>query len=548
MAFVQPLMALIQPQQTPQASVLVGGEGATGRFDSLIGLMAGQQQTPLQRPTATAPGMAFVPSADMAPAPPLEMATAIGASLTVDSPLPTPSSPERAVDVRFDDIALDDIALAGNGLGATDLRPREAGDPLLPAAAAAPLPRLQPVIAADGVDRDVETDAPALAGMPLAQVTPQQVSDQRIATPAIAPAPEIPVAASPAEGDPVANRPGSIDPTVMAAGQGKGSKDSSPQQALPDLPEQAADKAAILRTAATGAERSAIDRPVAAANNNATPAAILQSATAPRADAASGDQRARAKERPSPDGLLTPAQGSSGTGRQGPLVAVSQPGASPSQTEQAMRQAFGQAVAASTADSPPAAVDARLAPAAADAPAAPALTASAAATPHAPSVQNNAAAPAATPAQPLPADPPAAQQVGLGIARAASDGATRMTVKLSPRELGRVEVRMEFSADGHVKAHVLASSADALDLLQRDVRSLERALLDSGLKTDSGSLSFSLNQNNNQPGMGQNFAGGHGEGGEAPLADAAIAADLNAEQDALETLSFEAKDGVDIVV
>lgn len=104
-----------------------------------------------------------------------------------------------------------------------------------------------------------------------------------------------------------------------------------------------------------------------------------------------------------------------------------------------------------------------------------------------------------------PADQPAAVQVGLGMAHAAANGTTRLTLRLSPQELGHVEIRMEFTADGHLKAHVLASNADALDLLQRDARTLERALAESGIRTDSGSLSFSLNQQGNAPG-GQHFA------------------------------------------
>ena len=51
---------------------------------------------------------------------------------------------------------------------------------------------------------------------------------------------------------------------------------------------------------------------------------------------------------------------------------------------------------------------------------------------------------------------------------------------------------MELSDDGNLRAAISADRPETLDLLQRDSRSLERALQQAGLKADAGSLSFSL--------------------------------------------------------
>jgi len=51
---------------------------------------------------------------------------------------------------------------------------------------------------------------------------------------------------------------------------------------------------------------------------------------------------------------------------------------------------------------------------------------------------------------------------------------------------------MEIARDGQLSATVLADRPETLELLQRDIRGLERALQDGGLKTDSQSFNFSL--------------------------------------------------------
>lgn len=86
----------------------------------------------------------------------------------------------------------------------------------------------------------------------------------------------------------------------------------------------------------------------------------------------------------------------------------------------------------------------------------------------------------------------AADQVAVHIRKAAVQGQERISIKLHPAELGRVEVKLEWRDDGLMRVVISAEKTETLELLQRDARALERALQDAGLKTDSGSLSFNL--------------------------------------------------------
>jgi hypothetical protein len=91
---------------------------------------------------------------------------------------------------------------------------------------------------------------------------------------------------------------------------------------------------------------------------------------------------------------------------------------------------------------------------------------------------------------------PAAEMVSVQLTRAASNKVEQLTINLRPVELGSVEIKLNFSQDGRVQAIVTAERQETLDLMQRDSRSLERALQDAGLQTDAGSLSFNLRNNN----------------------------------------------------
>jgi flagellar hook-length control protein FliK len=106
---------------------------------------------------------------------------------------------------------------------------------------------------------------------------------------------------------------------------------------------------------------------------------------------------------------------------------------------------------------------------------------------------SGAATPSALPGSSLPSHTfitPVTEQVSLQMRKAIDDGQQQIRIQMKPAALGQVEVRLEVGHDGHVKAVVAAEKHETFDWLQRDARTLERILQDSGLKTDSGSLSF----------------------------------------------------------
>lgn len=90
-------------------------------------------------------------------------------------------------------------------------------------------------------------------------------------------------------------------------------------------------------------------------------------------------------------------------------------------------------------------------------------------------------------------------QVALKLASAARDGGGRVTIRLNPEELGKVDVRLQLGRDGHVRATVSVEKPETLELLQRDARALEKALHDAGLRTDRNSLEFNLQGGDRSP-------------------------------------------------
>lgn len=106
------------------------------------------------------------------------------------------------------------------------------------------------------------------------------------------------------------------------------------------------------------------------------------------------------------------------------------------------------------------------------------------------------------------AQTPVTQQVGVHLGKAMADGQSRITIKLVPAELGRIDVRLDMSGDGRVTASFQVENASTLSLLQKDAAGIERALTDAGLKTDQQSLNFNLKgDGQRQFGNGQQQAG-----------------------------------------
>ncbi|MEQ9642702.1 MAG: flagellar hook-length control protein FliK [Alphaproteobacteria bacterium] len=151
-----------------------------------------------------------------------------------------------------------------------------------------------------------------------------------------------------------------------------------------------------------------------------------------------------------------------------------------------------------------------------------------------------AAAPATTPSL----------QIAMHIAKAAQDGTNRISVRLDPAELGRVDVRLEVGHDGRVVALVSAERQETLDMLQRDARDLARALKDAGLEANSSDLNFSLRDNGGQETAANGNDGKSGRDGsdDQPMADEPNAAGIAELDDAQPRLQIAGSGVLDIVV
>jgi flagellar hook-length control protein FliK len=128
---------------------------------------------------------------------------------------------------------------------------------------------------------------------------------------------------------------------------------------------------------------------------------------------------------------------------------------------------------------------------------------------------------------------PVHDQVALSIQRSLRDGGGSITLQLSPTELGRIHLKLNIDEENNVQASVVVERPATLELLQRDMKALERALQDAGLKAGPGDLSFSL-QGGDSEAFARDFGSGNGsgsggsglandEGAEAPTSPAAAA-------------------------
>jgi flagellar hook-length control protein FliK len=140
----------------------------------------------------------------------------------------------------------------------------------------------------------------------------------------------------------------------------------------------------------------------------------------------------------------------------------------------------------------------------------------------------------------VPAEPGRiGRDIGVEIARQVAAGKDEVTIRLSPAEMGRVDVRLSFDSKGALHAAVRADSPQALDLLRRDAGDLGRSLADAGIRTDSSSFSFDSRDN----GPGQ-FAQqhqqqhGHPSGGDARARHAGGALRDADDSDALASLPY----------
>ncbi|CCQ73054.1 flagellar hook-length control protein FliK [Magnetospira sp. QH-2] len=130
---------------------------------------------------------------------------------------------------------------------------------------------------------------------------------------------------------------------------------------------------------------------------------------------------------------------------------------------------------------------------------------------------------AAQTARPAP-QTPVAEQVSVQISKAVAEGMDKISIRLNPADLGRVDVRLEMS-DGRVQVTVIADRPETLDMLRNDSRSLEKALQDAGLDTDSGSMNFSLRDEQQQA-----EEGGRKDANDLPVDDETLLDDPELEE------------------
>jgi flagellar hook-length control protein FliK len=98
---------------------------------------------------------------------------------------------------------------------------------------------------------------------------------------------------------------------------------------------------------------------------------------------------------------------------------------------------------------------------------------------------------------------PVTEQVVFHIKSAVGNGMTRISIQLHPEDLGRLDITLDVDTKGKTGVTIIADNKQTLDLLQRDLQNLQKALSDAGLKSDPDSLSFNL-RGGDREGQGQN--------------------------------------------
>ena len=90
------------------------------------------------------------------------------------------------------------------------------------------------------------------------------------------------------------------------------------------------------------------------------------------------------------------------------------------------------------------------------------------------------------------------QSVAIQIAAKVQNGAQQFEIRLNPPELGRVDVRLEFTKEGQVTTHLIVERPETLEMLSKDARQLERALSQAGVDIENDGLTFSLQDQQSQ--------------------------------------------------
>ncbi len=134
--------------------------------------------------------------------------------------------------------------------------------------------------------------------------------------------------------------------------------------------------------------------------------------------------------------------------------------------------------------------------------------------------QTTTVANAQTPANAAMPAPPQTVNTGaiaVTIATRAAGGNTHFDIKLDPPELGKIDVRLQLDHEGKVKSTIVVEKQETYELLQRDPRSLERALQQAGVKTADNGVAFQMRDPGSNASSQQQssaFAGRDGQQGQ----------------------------------
>lgn len=90
------------------------------------------------------------------------------------------------------------------------------------------------------------------------------------------------------------------------------------------------------------------------------------------------------------------------------------------------------------------------------------------------------------------------EQITVAINKNVVKGLNNFSIRLHPAELGQVDIKLEFAADGKMHAAMMVESEKTLTMLQRDQASLEKALQDAGINLSNQEMNFSLMKQNRE--------------------------------------------------
>jgi len=95
------------------------------------------------------------------------------------------------------------------------------------------------------------------------------------------------------------------------------------------------------------------------------------------------------------------------------------------------------------------------------------------------------------------------EQVDISIRQLAGQGGGELRIKLSPEELGRVDIRLEIH-NSQVRGVILVERLEVMQDLARDLKHLQQALTASGLTVADNALSFQMQNQGGDQGQSQN--------------------------------------------